>query len=81
MFERLPRPEKIYESQGCCPCAVCGRDVDEPHWAVHLILNGDLLMSKPGTTALPSGANDLGLHFVGDECRTRFGLTDWTEAV
>jgi hypothetical protein len=81
MYRKLPRPDEIFEPQGCFPCAVCGRDLDDPRWLLHLVLHGEVMIIHPETGVLAPGASDLGRHCVDDECRGRFGLAEWTEAM
>ena len=57
------------------PCAACGRELAATgkRYAVHVINGGaDVLHPSDEAIYVPDGG-EMGLHFIGSECRKRFG--------
>jgi len=55
------------------PCAACGRELSGRRWVVYVINGGaDVLHPGDEKEYRPDGG-EMGCHFVGPECRKKFG--------
>lgn len=59
--------------QGHCPCAACGREIKGRRWAVHVINGGSHVLHPDYEFEYQPDGGEMGLHFVGPECRKKFG--------
>jgi hypothetical protein len=55
------------------PCAACGREMKEKVWAVHVIDGGARVLHPEDEAAYSPDSGEMGFHFVGPECRKKFG--------
>lgn len=60
------------KERGQYPCAYCGRPTRRD-FAVHVIDGGSTVLHPEDEPLYQSDDGDMGLHFVGPECRKRFG--------
>lgn len=64
------------------PCAVCGRELRGKIFAVHIIDGGGTVLHPDDEDKYLSDSGDMGAHFVGPECRKKFGefAITWDES-
>jgi hypothetical protein len=55
------------------PCASCGKGLKGKQWAVHVISGGSKVLHPDDETEYQSDAGEMGCHFIGPECRKKFG--------
>jgi len=59
--------------QGRNPCVACGREMKSKQWAVHVIDGGSRVLHPDDEAEYQDDGGDMGCHFVGPECRKKFG--------
>lgn len=55
------------------PCSACGREMKGKQYAVHVINGGSDVLHPGDEGEYQSDSGEMGLHFVGPECRKKFG--------
>lgn len=55
------------------PCAVCGRELTGKQFVVHVINGGGEVLHPDDEFLYEPDGGDLGCHYIGPECRKKFG--------
>lgn len=58
---------------GRAPCVACGREMRVARWAVHVIDGGSNVLHPDDESEYQPDAGEMGFHFIGPECRKKFG--------
>ena len=55
------------------PCAACGKQMNGKRWAGHVIDGGGKVIHPDDESQYVPDGGEMGFHFVGPECRKKFG--------
>ena len=55
------------------PCAACGREMNGKRWFVHVIDGGSRVLHPGDEHQYKPDGGEMGMQFVGPECRKKFG--------
>lgn len=55
------------------PCAACGRELRGKEYGIHIINGGGEVLHPDDEAEYWPDGGDMGVHYVGPECRKKFG--------